>query len=366
MTTNIKKLILTGVAAALVSPALTAATINLVTVGGNASIKLIQDRVPNAVLNPGSVLTVNSTNTLIFRYTGTLTNTTKTVQWDFNLTGGAAAILDLENQNNVTLADNTVAKPNAVISIVAPQTIGIDPGTLEQDVSLVAPLVYIKSSVAGNDLGGLTNITQRVAAYLESSAGTLPTAYFGGNPANTDLPGHAVYFVGRNSSSAVRQVVDANIYFSGTAYNYTTNSSGQPILYVDSHGNPTGAGSGTEVANIVKVITNSVGTVAAQDINGLPALSYEGVSFSTANVINGTYPLWGYERYIYQPVGSGTLGLTSDQNTLFQQLLTAVSDPTYDHSSSLFVNKFVSYADVNAQNARDATIDGGPITSNIY
>ena len=91
MTTNIKKLILTGVAAALVSPALTAATINLVTVGGNASIKLIQDCVPNAVLNPGSVLNVNSTNTLIFRYTGTLTNTTKTVM-DFNLTGGAAAI----------------------------------------------------------------------------------------------------------------------------------------------------------------------------------------------------------------------------------------------------------------------------------
>jgi len=365
MKTNIKKLILAGTAAALVAPALTAANINLVTVGGNSSIKLIQDRIPAVVLT-GSTLTVNSTNSLIFRYTGTLTNTSKTVQWDFNLTGGAAAILDLENQNSVALADKTLAKPNSVISVVAPQTVGIDPGTLEQDISLVAPLVYIKSNLAGNDLAGLTNITDRLAAYLEGSGASLPTAYFGGNPANTAIPADAVYFVGRNSSSAVRQVIDANIYFSGTAYNYTTNSSGQPILYVDSHGNPTGAGSGTEVANIVKTITNSVGTVAAQDINGLPTLSYEGVPFSTTNVINGTYPLWGYERYIYYPVGSGTLALTADQNTLFQALLSAVSNTTYDHTSSLFVNKFVSYADVNAQNARDPSIDGGPITSNIY
>lgn len=366
MKTKIKKAILAGFAVTLTAPALTAANINLVTVGGNASIKLVQDRVPKAVLYAGSTFTVNPTNSLIFRYTGTLTNTTKTVQWDFNLTGGAAAILDLENQNSVTLADGTTAKPNTVISSVAPQTIGLDPGTLQQDVSLVVPDVYIKSNIAGNDLGGLTNITQRLAAYLEASAGSLPTAYFGGNPTNTDLAGHAVYFVGRNSASAVRQVIDANIYFSGTAYNYTTNASGLPILYTDSHGNPTGASSGTEVANIVKLITNSVGTVAAQDINGLPTLTYEGVAFSTANVIAGTYPIWGYERYIYYPVGSGTLALTADQNALFQTLRGAVSDPTYDHTSSLFVGKFVSYADVNAQNGRDPNIDGGPITSNVY
>jgi hypothetical protein len=363
MKTNIKKLLLAGTAVALVAPALTAANINLVTAGGNASIKLIQDRIPNAVLT-GSSLTVNSTNSLIFRYTGTLTGTSKTVQWDFNLTGGAAAINDLEEGNNVTLADNTFAKPNSVISSVAPQTVALDPGSLEQDISLVVPDVFIKSNAAGNDLAGLTNITQRLAVYLEGSGGSLPTAYFGGNPANTAIPANALYFVGRNSSSAVRQVINANIYTT-SQYNYTTNASGQPILYP---GNPAtaGAGSGTEVVNIVKVIPNSVGTVAAQDINGLPTLTYEGVAFSTANVINGSYPIWGYERYTYYPVGSGTQALTADQNTLFQALLSAVSDPTYDHSSSLFVGKFVSYDDLNAVNGRSPDFDGGPITSNVY
>jgi hypothetical protein len=361
MKTSFAKILFGGVAAALVAPALSAATINLVTVGGNASIKLIQDRIPATVLT-GAALTVNSTNSLIFRYTGTFSG--KSVQWDFNLTGGSAAILDIENQNNVVLADKTFAKPNTAITIVAPQTIGIDPGNLQQEISLVAPVVYIKSNLAGNDLAGLTNITDRLASYLEASAGSLPTAYFGGNPLNNNIPANSVYFVGRNSASAVRQVIDANVYFAGTAYNYTTNAQGLPILYVDGHGNPSGAGSGTEVANIVKNITNSVGTVAAQDINGLPTLSYEGVSFSTANVINGTYPLWGYERYIYYP--SGTLALTTDQYNLFQALFNAVSDSTYDHTSSLFVNKFVSYADVNAQNQRDSTFDGGPIQSTVY
>jgi hypothetical protein len=221
---------------------------------------------------------------------------------------------------------------------------------LQQDYTLVAPLVYVKNPSA--DLVGITNLTQRLANYLESSGATLPATYFGGASSNP------VYFVGRNTAAAVRQVIDANIFFTGAAANYHTNALGQPVEWA-------GAGSGTEVANNVKVITDSIGTVAAQDAGTLPQLSYEGVFFSTTNVINGSYPLWGYERYIYFPTGDSRAP-SSDQLALIIALENAVSDSTYDHNNSLFVNKFVSYADVNASVSRSTTLDGGLITSQLY
>jgi hypothetical protein len=274
------------------------------------------------------------------------------VTWDFNFTGGAAAILDIANQNPVRLADNTTAIPVNAISVVAPETVGINSTALglQQDYTLVAPLVYVKNP--GADLVGVSNLTQRLAVYLESSGGTLPATYFGGATANP------VYFVGRNTSAAVRQVVDANIFFTGTAANYHTNALGQPVQW-------TGAGSGTEVANNVKVILGSIGTVAAQDAGTLPQLSYEGVFFSTASVTNGTYPIWGYERYIYFPAPDARAPSTT-QLGLITALENAVSDPTYDHGNSLFVGKFVSYADVNANVSRSTTLDGGLIYSQIY
>jgi hypothetical protein len=354
MKNYLKKIILIGVAGALLAPALDAATVNLLTVGGNASIKLIQDRVPTILT--GSALTVNSTNSLIFRYNGTYAG--NTVVWNFNLTGGAAAILDIANQNHVVQADNSTAIPVNAVSVTAPETVGIDSTPFQQDITLVAPLVYIKNpSLTGNSLAGITNLTQRQAFLLEQSGGSLPTAFFGGNPLSNNIPGDALYFVGRNTASAVRQVIDANIYFNSAAANFNTNALGQPVPYI-------GAGGGSEVVAIVKNIPNSIGTVAAQDISGLPTLSYEGVSFTTANVINGSYPIWGYERYIYYP--SGPKAPSSNQIALITALEAAVSDSTYDHSSSLFVGKFVSYADVNASVQRDPTVDGSVITSTIY
>ena len=161
-------------------------------------------------------------------------------------------------------------------------------------------------------------------------------------------------------------MIDANIYFSGTAANWTTNSSGQPILYLDGDGNPSGAGSGTEVVNIVKTIPNSVGTVAAQDISSLPTLSYEGVPYNTNNVVNGSYPLWGYERYLYYTPGTTDLAPSNPQLALIQTLEAAVENPAYQNSSSLFINKFINYNEVNDSVARSFYGDGGPITSQQY
>ena len=352
----LNKLILAGISGVLLVPAVQA-QVSLVTVGGNASIKVVEDRLTNSVggLLPGGTITFNSTNSLIFRANGYWNGGTTNVTWDFNFTGGAAAILDIANQNHVLLADNTTAIPVSAISIVAPETVGISSTALglHQDYSLVAPLVYVKNP--GADLVGVTNLTQRLANYLESSGGTLPATYFGGATANP------VYFVGRNSAAAVRQVIDANIFFTGAADNFHTNNLGLPTDV-----GWAGAGSGTEVANNVKVIPGSIGTVAAQDVSTLPQLSYEGVFFSTASVTNGIYPLWGYERYIYFPAPDSRAP-SSDKLALIKALEALVSDPGYDHTNTtFFVNKFVSYADVNANVSRSTTLDGGLITSQLY
>jgi hypothetical protein len=349
MKNYLKKIILAGISGALLVPSLHAVSVSLVTVGGNASIKLVQDRLTNSVggLLPGGTIVNNATNTLIFRATGNWGTTN--VTWDFNFTGGAAAILDIANQNHVTLADNTTAIPVNAISITAPETVSINSTALglQQDYTLVAPLLYVKNPSA--DLVGITNLTQRQANYLEGAGASLPATYFGGASSNP------VYFVGRNSSAAVRQVIDANVFFTGTAKNFHTNSLGAPQQWA-------GAGSGTEVANNVKVITDSIGTVAAQDAGTLPQLSYEGVFFSTTTVTNGTYPLWGYERYVYFP-SPDSRAPSANQLTLIQALENAVSDPTYDHGNSLFVNKFVSFADLDANFYRSTTLDGGLIYS---
>ena len=159
----------------------------------------------------------------------------------------------------------------------------------------------------------------------------MPVSFFDGS-GNTNR----LYYVGRNDLAAVRQLIDANVYFSGTAANFTTNTVSPfgPIPYV-LNGNPWGAGSGSEVISIVNAITYSIGTVAAQDIGSQPTLSYEGVPFTTANVINGSYPIWGYERYIYGSV-------SSDQQNLITSLETAVTDPTFQ-SDQLAVYRQVRF-----------------------
>ena len=260
------------------------AQINLVTVGGNASIKLIQNRLPTIL--SGAVVTVNPTNNLLFKATGTFSG--QSVDWEFNFTGGAGAISDLANSTPVLLENGTsTAVPQLAISATAPETVGIDSSPYQEDFTIVVPVVFVK----GSALGGVTNLTQRQASYLESSGYSLPASYFGGT--NSDF----VPYVGRKNLAAVRQLIDAGVYFTGSAANFTTNSTPPfttPQPYV-------GAGSGTEVAAIVGVLTNSIGTVAAQDIGSLPTLSYEGVPFSTTNVVNGTYPLWGYEKVHLHP-----------------------------------------------------------------
>lgn len=360
MKNYLKKFALAGVISGLLASPLKAADgTHVIFVGGNATSKLVQDRWSTLF---GGTLFKNSTNSsLIFRYTNSVVpGVPGTVTADFNLTGGAGAIVDLQNGTPVTLQDNTKGVPTAALSAVAPETVGIDGSQFTEIQSVVVPVVFVKNTNSLTALAGVTNLTQRNAALLETAAGTLTANYFAGDPYAALTPANTIYFVGRNNISAVRQLIDANIYNSGGANNYTTNASGKPIKYtIGSPPQPWGAGSGPEVIGIVNSISNSIGTVAPQDVNSSVAvLAYEGVPYSTTNVINGSYPIWGVEQYLYWP--SGLLAPTTDQTTVIGALESAVADVTYGHTSPLFVGNFVEIGDIQVSR----TGDGGPITPN--
>ena len=61
-----------------------------------------------------------------------------------------------------------------------------------------------------------------------------------------------------------------------------------------------GYSSASKVVTAVTALTNSIGTVAVQNATPpLAPIAFEGVPYSVTNVINGSYPLWGYEHYYF-------------------------------------------------------------------
>jgi hypothetical protein len=380
MKSLIKNATLAGIATVLLAAILPsqAEQNQLVVVGGNASIKLLTTAIP-AIF--GGTAVTNSTNSLIISYRNAaypnLASSNSSLRIDFNLTGGAGATTDLALQHQVALSDNSLAAPTLVITAAAPEDVNIDSSIFTSSNSLVVPVVYIKNTnFLQNDLALITNITQRNAVYLTGSGGYLPTGYFSGSSHTTvnfpdgsgafSTPGDNLFFVGRSSIAAVRQLFDFNIYNTALDGNFTTNAAGYPIPYVDGLGNPSGAGSGSEVVAIVKAITNSIGTVAVQDAAGYSTnsyLSYEGVPFSVAAVANGSYPLWGYERYLTFPTGNAHAP-TSQQAAVIGQIYNKVQDPTFQ-AGSAFTNKFVGLNSLQVKRVEPGP-DGTAITSLNY
>src|SRR5208282_5961846 len=136
---------------------------------------------------------------------------------------------------------------------------------------------------------------------------------------------------------------------------WTTNSSGQPI--VDPNG---GQSSGANVRSLLAAIPESIGMVASSDISTETPLAFDGVPYSIPNVENGLYPLWFYEQW-FQALAPQT-ALTANQTYVVDKLLGAVTNATFQTTSSVFTNFYVPLSGL--QFSRPS--DGGPITPNDY
>jgi len=339
------------VAGAASTPQLRAQLTEVTISGGNGSSSVVWQAFTNQFANP-VLLTGPDTSSTVHSYQGylaSLPGSNPNVQIDFILAGAVGGLQDITYNNVETNALGIATNvPVAVISSTTPEAVGLSSSPFTEAKTVITPYAFIKSPLAALTPGLtlVTNITQRQAYYLENSAGSgFHSAYIGGTN-TTD----AVYFVGRNTASAVRTETDANIYFTGTLATYTTNASGLPIL--DPSGGQTG---GSPIRILVNSITNAIGTVAAQDIKTNIALSYEGVPYSITNVQNGLYPLWGYEHWYWQKTGSGAP--TPAQYTVITNLLAGDTNATIQ-AQSVFVGNFVPYNALNVQRS----FDGGPIT----
>ena len=297
----------------------------------------------------------NASNSSVRTFEGTSTlpglSTFSTITLDYNLNGAVIALQNLIGQHKDTNILGSLLIPTVVDSATYPESVGLSSATLTELPTYVVPLVFIKNTNS-IDTAAITNLTQRQAVTLETSA-TNPATFFGG--INSENP---IYFIGRNSQAAVRTVIDLAIYNSAQITSYLTNAAGQPIF--DTNADP-GLQFGGSVANTVAVLTNAIGTVAVQNIvKGTAALAYEGVPYSISNVINGSYPLWGYEHYYY--ITSPNTGYPSTaQQTVINALYQQVTNATFQ-VSSVFTNKFIPNNLLRVH--RNPPTDGGPIFLN--
>jgi hypothetical protein len=321
--------------------------------GGNASQNVLYTSVTNILTGGVTNVIISPTNSTVRTYQGTIAGQPGlgVITIHFSLLGAVQGLEDLSEQNAEVTATKTALIPTLAVSSSSPNAVGINPNLFTANTTLVVPYAFIKNPSSSPHLANVTNLTQRQAAYLEGAAGTLPSAFFGGS-SSSDV----VYLVPRNTASAVRTEIDANIYFTGTISAWTTNSAGKPVP--DPNG---GQSSGSAVRNLLKAIPESIGTVAAQDISTLTPLAYEGVPFSITNVENGSYPLWYYEQWFYLPAGAqGTPSVP--QLDIITNLLGAVTNADFQATNSIFVGNFVPLSGLQVSRSSD----GGPIQSTQY
>lgn len=87
--------------------------------------------------------------------------------------------------------------------------------------------------------------------------------------------------------------------------------------------------------------------------NQAVALSFNGVPYTTNNVINGSYAFWGYEHLCSR------MGLSGNQVLLRNALESAITNSTYQHTSPVYTGQFVATSDMQVQRSSDGGIISG-------
>lgn len=357
-TLRFKNSLLAGLAVASLAAVVPAhASVEVFIEGGSASSGVLYQLATN-ILNGGTI-SANVANSVVRTYSGTSTLPSLsgygTITIDFNLNGAVGGLQNLTGGLTDTNIVGVSYPVTLVDSATSPEAVGINSTTahLQALPTYVVPLVYAKNTNS-IDTAGITNLTQRQAVSLETSS-PLPATFYGGSSTNV------VYFVGRNNESAVRTEIDLAIYNNATITSYVTNSAGQPVIDPSS-GDPGFSSSGALV-NTATVLTNSITEVAVQNIKKpLAPIAFEGVPYSTNNVQNGSYPLWGYENYYY--IKSGYTGTPSTaQLAVINALYNSVTNASFQvPGNPVFSTYFIPTASL--QVFRYAGSDGGQIYPN--
>ena len=351
---NLKKFIALGLtlAGAAFTPSLHA-NVSVFVEGGSASQSVLYDRATNLFAG-GTFTSTGTASSTVRRFQGISSNPLLsgygTITFDINVANGAIAGLQaLVNQSAGPADTNILGQatvPTFVDSATSPEAVGIDStaANLSSYLTYVVPLVYIKNTNFPV-VNAITNLTQRQAVSLETSVN--PATFYGGKATNL------IYFVGRNSQAAVRTEIDLNIYNTDNIRTFTNNAAGFQVQ--DTSADP-GLASGGANATATIALTNSIGTVAVQNIKSpLATIAFEGVPYSAANVINGSYAIWGYENY-YFITAPNTGAPSTAQQAVIDVFYNSLSDSTFQ-ASTVFTNLFIPEASLKVKR----NYDGGPI-----
>lgn len=346
---KMKMMMLATLAGALVTPAF--AQVEVTITGSTAFRSIAQDRVASLFdTNASFSVTVLDSNTRT--YTGTMskvltpTNTPVTVRMSFS--GSATGMQAVQNGTPVTTVNTnstTTAKvPDLAFSDVYPSSANPPiPGSAfgHQDLVGVIPFVFVKNN--GAYLSGITNITRDQALLLMTAGGVMPATFLGGTNDNV------VWFTGRDSGSGTRITTEKCVGFLGAPFMYAKIGAN----YVQTNGFT----SGSFVATTLNTNQDFMSYLGLGDYNtvsnNVAKLAYNGVAYSSANVTSGKYGVWGYEHVVSR------IGLSASQDSIRTALVNAISDSTFQHSSSLYVGNFEVLNDMQVERGAD----GGEITS---
>jgi len=323
--------------------------------GGSASSTVLFDRATNFFAGGSySVYGTDKKNVLQFVGNTTIASVTgyNPVTLNINVANGAINGLNALVNQHVYTGDTNYAGvgiiPTFVDSATTPEAVGIDSvaANLTEYPTYVVPLVYVRNTNFA-DVAAITNLTQRQAVTLQTT--TNKASFYGSTGTNY------VYFVGRNKSAAVRTEIDLTIFNTAKIKTFTNNAANLPVQ--DTSSDP-GYSSASKVVSAVTVLTNSIGTVAVQNVTPpLAPIAYEGVAYSVSNVINGYYPIWGYEHY-YFITAPNTGAPSTAQQAVIDAFYNSVTNASFQNiNNPVFTNSFVPNPSMKVKRNND----GGPI-----
>jgi len=335
-----------------------------VTITGSTAFRAITiDRAASLfdVQPPAGV--TNDASTGLMTFNGTVSNAVPSlgatpVKIRLSFSGSAAGMIAVRNQTGVPTAEtpgvNVNKTPDLALSDVFPgaATPPLPESAFNRSQLGVIPFVYVKNSA----LVGITNITREQAVLLMTASGAyvdelgnpvpaMPASYLGG------VSTAPIYMVGRDSGSGTRITVEKDIGFVGTPTLWATNAAGQYVL-------TNGFSSGGIERGVIANRSDAIGYLGRADYNSISAfataISYNGVAYSTANVQNGSYGLWGYEHIVNRAGG-----LSANQTLIRNALIARIKDPVFQNTNPLYTSSFESLSSMHVERGAD----GGTITS---
>ncbi|MEO8616392.1 MAG: hypothetical protein ABI600_14705 [Luteolibacter sp.] len=227
----------------------------------------------------------------------------------------------------------------------------------EQTDMFILPFRWVKTN--GGDLGPVTNITSQQARALFTTIGVQPMSLLTGVATDT----FDVYAVGRDSDSGTRITAmaetGAGVFTPLDQYQFTVDNNGSAAnLNDDTINTPVelgnnGYASGGSVANVLGATGfNCIGYLGSSDANkaitqGALGLTYNGSTFSVANVENGSYTFWSKYQAIRKQTLSGTASsLFGSLKTTLINLATDTASGTTVKISDMLVDRVADGGDV--------------------